>query len=148
MSFIFKSLARFKRLTLRSSPLPKKGRGILLRLSQYKESRIVCPLSCHTEIEVGRDFPYMHVLCAALSIVPQLAPCTTLRYKTTNGGIESRFSGMRTKEMSPEAPPLFAPRDCAMSFHLTRLNSKSIPFIIQWWLDLRCKGTTIFWIVQ
>lgn len=85
-TFILKSLVRFKRLTLRSSPLPKKGRGILLRLSQYKESRIVCPLSCHTEIEVGKGFPSMFVL--ALSS-PSSTACASLslRIETTYGGV-------------------------------------------------------------
>lgn len=103
---MFKSLVRFNRLILRSSPLPVIGRETLLRLSQYKESRIVCPLSCHTEIEVGKGFPSMLVLALPS---PSSTACAlhSLRFKTTNGGFEPRLSGMPTKRKFPNAYPYF-----------------------------------------
>lgn len=41
---IVKLQVRFNRLILRSSPLPETG-GELHKTLQYKESRIICPLS-------------------------------------------------------------------------------------------------------
>lgn len=122
---------RFNRLTLRSSPLTQEGEGNFAQtfcsIRKHASSALYLAIQ---KSRLGKVFR----VCSSLRCpfqVPQLAPCTTLRHKTTNGGIEPRFSGILIKEKFPNAiPSNFGKGELKFEHLYERGCPISCPFII------------------